>query len=194
MLTIGRRSLAEHPLSCSPMSANIYFPAIPLLSQDFRVSVSIMNLTVTVYLIFQGICERTLLTLSCTRYLTSLTKAPMFWAPLADVYGRRPVYLRKFVSRFSWLVSLTSSTANVVCLSLLSLSCIALALVPTNKWYLLIVFRCFQAAGSASTIALGSGVVSDIATPAERGGFLGWAIIGPLVSPISRIRVIFVVR
>lgn len=39
------------------MSANIYFPAIPLLSQDFHTSISLMNLTVTVYLIFQGICE-----------------------------------------------------------------------------------------------------------------------------------------
>lgn len=47
-------------LVCSPMTANIYFPAIPLLSQDFGISVSLINLTVTVYLIFQGICEYSL--------------------------------------------------------------------------------------------------------------------------------------
>jgi hypothetical protein len=35
------------------------------------------------------------------------------------------------------------------------------------------VFRGLQAAGSAATKAIGSGVVSDIATPCERGAFVG---------------------
>lgn len=37
----------------------------------------------------------------------------------------------------------------------LSLACVGLALVPTDAYWLLMVLRCLQAAGSASTIALG---------------------------------------
>jgi MFS family permease len=60
--------------------------------------------------------------------------APMVWGTLADRIGRRPLFL--------------------LCLFLLSASCVGLALVPTNAYWLLMVLRCLQAAGSASTIAL----------------------------------------
>ncbi|KAL1760334.1 major facilitator superfamily domain-containing protein [Schizophyllum commune] len=58
----------------SPLSANIYFPAIPTLTGVFHKSTSSLNLTVTVYLILQAI-------------------APMIWGPVSDFYGRRPTYL-----------------------------------------------------------------------------------------------------
>lgn len=63
----------------------------------------------------------------------------------------------------------------------LSLACVGLARVPTNDYWLLMVLRCLQAAGSASTIALGAGVIGDIATRAERGGFFGLYAVGPMV-------------
>ena len=50
------------------------------------------------------------------------------------------------------------------------------------------VFRVIQSAGSASTIALGVGVVSDIATPEERGSFLGFSVLGPMVRDHSLLR------
>ncbi|KAG8927414.1 hypothetical protein FRC00_002113 [Tulasnella sp. 408] len=87
----------------------------------------------------------------------------MLWGPLADLKGRRPTY--------------------IVCLGLLTLSSIACALVPTNKWWLLLIFRCFQASGGASTVALGAGVVADLARPQERGGFYGVLTVGALVGP-----------
>jgi MFS family permease len=85
------------------------------------------------------------------------------------------------------------------CLAILSLSCVGLALVPTSAYWLLMLLRCLQATGSASTITLGNltkqrqidwtlmmtsgaGIVGDIATPAERGGFFGLFGLGPLVS------------
>jgi hypothetical protein len=40
----------------SPLPANIYFPAIPVLSDSFGKSTELLNQTVTVYLVFQGIC------------------------------------------------------------------------------------------------------------------------------------------
>jgi MFS family permease len=87
----------------------------------------------------------------------------MVWGPVADRKGRRPAFL--------------------ACLLLLSLSCVGLALVPTNAYWLLMLLRCVQAAGSASTVALSSGVMGDIATPAERGGYVGISGVGTLLGP-----------
>jgi hypothetical protein len=49
-------SMNQWPLA-SPFTGNIYFPAIPIIAEDFHKSIELINLTVTMYLIFQGICE-----------------------------------------------------------------------------------------------------------------------------------------
>jgi multidrug resistance protein len=97
-------------------------------------------LTVTSYLIFQGI-------------------APSLWGPISDVKGRRLAYCCTF------LVFLGA--------------CIGLA--NAKNYATLIVLRCLQSTGSASTIAIGSGVISDITTRADRGGFMGIFQAGLLV-------------
>ncbi|OBZ68525.1 Quinidine resistance protein 1 [Grifola frondosa] len=137
-------SVAAFAALFSPLTANIYFPAIPTIATAFHKSTELINLTVTVYMIVQGI-------------------SPMFWGTLGDRWGRRPMFMS--------------------CMLVLSASCVGLALVPTHAYWLLMVLRCVQAAGSASTIALGAGVISDIATPAERGSFFGMWNIGPMVGP-----------
>jgi MFS family permease len=58
-------------------------------------------------------------------------------------------------------------------------ACIGLAL--TRNYATLLVLRCLQSTGSASTIAIGSGVIGDISTRAERGGFMGFFQAGLLV-------------
>jgi len=110
--------------------------------QAFGKSIELINVTVTVYMLLQGL-------------------APTVWGNLADLQwcGRRPIYL--------------------ACLSLLAIACIGLALVPTNAYWLLVMLRCFQAAGSASVIALSSGTIMDIAASHERGIFLGISGMGP---------------
>ena len=40
----------------SPFTANIYFPAIPVISTDFHKSIELINLTVTMYMVMQGLC------------------------------------------------------------------------------------------------------------------------------------------
>lgn len=62
----------------SPLSANIYFPALNALSQDLKVSKELINLTLTTYMIFQGL-------------------APTIFGDLADMAGRRPAYIISFV-------------------------------------------------------------------------------------------------
>ncbi|KAI0275306.1 MFS general substrate transporter [Gloeopeniophorella convolvens] len=137
-------SIASYAALFSPLTANIYFPAIPVMSRDFHKSIELINLTVTMYMVMQGI-------------------SPMFWGTLSDRLGRRPIMF--------------------ACLATLSLSCVGLALVPTSAYWLLMLLRCVQAAGSASTVALGAGIIADVATPAERGGFFGLFGLGPMVGP-----------
>ncbi|KAK8051539.1 MFS multidrug transporter [Apiospora rasikravindrae] len=62
----------------SPLTAQIYFPALGMLAKDLNVSLTQINLTVTTYMIFQGI-------------------TPMFIGSFADATGRRPAYLICFV-------------------------------------------------------------------------------------------------
>lgn len=62
----------------SPLSANIFFPALNALSHDLRVSNELINLSLTSYMIFQGL-------------------APTFFGDLGDMTGRRPAYMIGFV-------------------------------------------------------------------------------------------------
>lgn len=62
----------------SPMTGSIYFPALDVIANDLNVSDSNMSVTVTTYLIIQGL-------------------APMMIAGFSDTAGRRPAYILCFV-------------------------------------------------------------------------------------------------
>ncbi|EIN12517.1 MFS general substrate transporter [Punctularia strigosozonata HHB-11173 SS5] len=138
-------ALTSYAALFSPLTANIYLPAIPTLVKVFHTSTENINLTVTVYMVMQGVFH--------------MSHPPR--GTSADKLGRRPMFLG--------------------CMLLLCVSCVGLALVPTNAYWLLILLRLFQAGGSASTVALAAGVVSDVATPAERGTFFGVSSMGSLL-------------
>ncbi|KAI1818381.1 chloramphenicol resistance protein [Poronia punctata] len=61
----------------SPITANIYFPALPALARDLGVGIDRINLTLTTYMIFQGL-------------------APTVFGDLGDVAGRRPAFIIAF--------------------------------------------------------------------------------------------------
>jgi hypothetical protein len=61
----------------SPLSANIYLPSLPLLQRDVHTNPQLINLTVTAYVILQGI-------------------APAFFGELSDKVGRHLVYVISF--------------------------------------------------------------------------------------------------
>jgi multidrug resistance protein len=86
-----------------------------------------------------------------TIYMLFQGLAPSFWGPLADTYGRRPTLIATM---------LVYIVAN-------------LGLAFTPSFAVLMVFRGIQAIGSSSTIAIGAGVIGDVAIAAERGGFMG---------------------
>ncbi|KAF2098847.1 MFS general substrate transporter [Rhizodiscina lignyota] len=62
----------------SPITAQIYFPALNTLSADLHVSNTLINLTLTSYMIFQGL-------------------APSIMGDLSDMAGRRPTIVIGFI-------------------------------------------------------------------------------------------------
>ncbi|KAF2671661.1 MFS general substrate transporter, partial [Microthyrium microscopicum] len=125
----------------SPISSFIFFPTINALSRDLHVSVEKINLTVTSYMIVAGI-------------------APAVMGDMADMAGRRIVYL---------LTLAIYCGANI-------------GLALQDSWPALFVLRMLQSAGGAAVIAIGYGTVSDIAAPAERGGYVGIVLLGPNIA------------
>ncbi|WRT65600.1 uncharacterized protein IL334_002545 [Kwoniella shivajii] len=128
----------------SPISMNIYAPAIPSLAKAFDTTIEKINLTVTIYLVFQAI-------------------TPTIWGSAGDCYGRRPVFIVLL------LVYMSSSIGSALC--------------PTSAYWLLMVMRALQATGGSALIAVGVGVVSDIAMPQERGVYIGVFNLGTTVGP-----------
>ncbi|KAE8375511.1 major facilitator superfamily domain-containing protein [Aspergillus bertholletiae] len=126
----------------SPISASIYYPALPSLAKDMHVSISLINLTIMTYLILQGI-------------------SPSFTGSFSDVYGRRLAYALCFIIYIG---------ANI-------------GLALQSDYAALMVLRCVQAAGSSGTIAIGSAVVADVSTRAERGKYIAYATMGTTLGP-----------
>lgn len=58
----------------APLASNIYFPALEPIARDLNVSNTLVNVSISTFIILQGI-------------------APTFSAQLSDSAGRRPIYL-----------------------------------------------------------------------------------------------------
>ena len=78
--------------------------------------------------------------------------APSIMGGLADSFGRRPIVLSSIM--------------------LYLIACISLAC--SNSYGEILGLRCLQAAGIAPVIAINSGIMGDITTKAERGGYVGY--------------------
>ncbi|KAK3171030.1 hypothetical protein OEA41_003114 [Lepraria neglecta] len=87
--------------------------------------------------------------------------APTEFGDLAGMTGRRPTYILGFIIYIG---------ANV-------------GLALQNNYAALLVLRCLQSTGSSGTVAMGNGVVADIASSGERGKFMGIAQFGPMAAP-----------
>ncbi|KIW34905.1 uncharacterized protein PV07_01647, partial [Cladophialophora immunda] len=136
-------AIVSFAATLSGFASNIYFPALPQVAKDLSVTTTLVNLTVTCYLIFQGL-------------------SPTLWGSLSDTKGRRITYMCTLVIFLG--------------------ACIGLA--ETRSYAQLLVLRCVQSTGSASTIALGAGVIGDITKREERGGYMG-IFQGGLLMPVA---------
>ncbi|KAJ8116611.1 hypothetical protein ONZ43_g4404 [Nemania bipapillata] len=126
----------------SPLSSFIFYPAIVPIASGLGVTVGLLNLAITTYMVVSGI-------------------VPSILGNAADTIGRRPVYILALFIYFA---------ANI-------------GLATQNSYPALLILRMLQSAGVSGTISLGYGIISDIATPSERGSYVGIFALGPNVSP-----------
>jgi len=70
--------LASFAAFISPVSSSIYFPALNPLAKDLNVTPSTINVSITVYIVIQGL-------------------APTFIGSISDKNGRRPAFLICFL-------------------------------------------------------------------------------------------------
>lgn len=130
----------------STLSSFIYYPAIHQLSQTFSVSVDKINLTVT-------------------SYMAMATVAPTLAGDAADVLGRRPVYLIALSLYIGSNIAIVLSNTYSALLGLRVLQALAIS-------GMLCVLSVVWSLTFPGTFSIAYGVVTDIASPAERGSFV----------------------
>ncbi|KAH9835065.1 putative transporter AQR1 [Teratosphaeria destructans] len=126
----------------SPFGATTFYPALDVLADELHVTPSLINLSLTTYMIAQAI-------------------APSLIAGASDNTGRRLSFIVCFIIFICANVGLALQTAYAA----------------------LLVLRMVQAFGCSAAIALGTAVVADVATSAERGRYMGYATAGLLFGP-----------
>ncbi|KAI9479597.1 major facilitator superfamily domain-containing protein [Zychaea mexicana] len=89
--------------------------------------------------------------------------APTLWGPLSDQWGRRPLYI------------ITMPVAAAACAGIGASSTV----------YTLIVLRMLQAFAGSAIPVTGSGVITDISTPATRAGYSSYGSLGYKISLVS---------
>jgi multidrug resistance protein len=88
--------------------------------------------------------------LTVTVYQIMQAIAPLFFGDLSDQIGRRPVYILTFAIYIA---------ANI-------------GLALQHNYAALMVLRALQSTGSSATVAIGSAVMADVTTSADRGGYI----------------------
>lgn len=99
--------------------------------------------------------------LTVTLYQVMQAISPLFFGDLSDQLGRRPVYVMTFIIYIA---------ANI-------------GLALQNNYAALMVLRALQSTGSSATVAIGSAVMADVTTSAERGGYITAVQIGTMFAP-----------
>lgn len=129
-----------------PLALNIFMPSMPGLQATFGVSYGTVQLTLTLYLIGLAVCQ-------------------LFYGPLSDRYGRRPLLLAG--------------------LALFVIASIASALATSIET--LIAARLVQALGGASGIVLSRAIVRDLYQGEKAASVLGYItmawVLAPMIAP-----------
>ncbi|KAL9946321.1 hypothetical protein D7B24_001804 [Verticillium nonalfalfae] len=147
---IQKQSVAWFVAFCgllASMSTTSILSAVPEIMETFDTTPTVINISNALYLVVIGLS-------SC------------FWGPLADTFGRKPVY--------------TMSTTMFL------LASIGTALSPTLVAFFF--FRALTAVQVSTFLILGSSCISDIYHPIERATAMGWflrgTVFGPAFGPI----------
>lgn len=143
----------------STLSSFTYFPAISTVARDLDSPVTLINLTVTSYLVVSGI-------------------TPSIVGDAADTFGRRPLYL---ITLTLYLVAnvgiaLQRSFAAMLVLRMLQSAGIS-GMLPSCT-----TARARKLTLNQGTYSVAYGVIADIAAPSERGAFVGAVSFGQVIA------------
>ena len=131
----------------APLSTDMYLPALPHMAEALHTSYAEIALTVSSFLLVFGV-------------------SMLFWGPLSDKYGRRPVLLAGSL--------------------LYMLSCVGIALAP--GYAPLVFWRGVQALGSGALAAMAMAIVKDLLRGSQMERVLAWMqtvmIIAPMLAPV----------
>ncbi len=124
-------------LGIQPVTTDLFLPTLPTITDGFGASMAQAQLTLTALLLAFGISQ-------------------LFWGPLSDRFGRRPILL----------IGLTAYVA----------AALASALAPSMAW--LIAFRSIQGAAMGAAVMCARAIVRDAYTPAEGARTMSKALSG----------------
>lgn len=131
-------------LGLQPVTTDVYLPALPMLTRAFGAPMRSAQLTMSLVMLAFGVGQ-------------------LFWGPVADRAGRRPVLL--------WG------------LALYTLASVACVLAPNIE--LLIVARALQGAGLAAAVVVARAIVRDLYEPHEGARVMALALSGLALIAIS---------
>ncbi|WP_292520474.1 multidrug effflux MFS transporter [Methanoculleus sp.] len=130
-----------------PLSTDLYLPALPGMGDYFGVSANLTNLTLILFFLFFSL-------------------GLLFWGPLSDKYGRRPVLL-------AGLALYIAASAGCA--------------LSWEIWHL-IAFRVLQAVGGSAASAVATAMVKDVYDGRRRESVLAlvqsMVVISPAVAPV----------
>lgn len=118
---VGLIALITFLSAFTPLSMDLYLPALPGMTEYFHTSINLINMTLIVFFVFFSL-------------------GTLFWGPLSDKYGRRPVLL---AGLFFYTIS------SFLC-------------AFSQDVYQLIVFRALQAIGGGSAVAISMAIIKDV--------------------------------
>ena len=136
-------------LGIQPVTTDLFLPTLPTLTDGFGASMAQAQLTLTALLLAFGVSQ-------------------LFWGPLSDRFGRRPILL---IGLGAYVVAAVAS-----------------ALAPSMDW--LITFRAAQGAAMGAAVMCARAIVRDAYNPAEGArtmskGLSGLGLIACLCAPLG---------